>query len=118
MKQRVHDIRKVGDKLFADRRSLDSLWQQIAEQFYPERADFTSSRHLGADFADHLMTGGPSLIRRDFIEVTVADNGPGIPPELRDRVFDPFVTGRPDAGTGLGLYICQKILAEHQKLEM
>jgi signal transduction histidine kinase len=47
---------------------------------------------------------------RDFVEVTVADNGPGIPPELRDRVFDPFVTGRPDAGTGLGLYLIQEYL--------
>jgi signal transduction histidine kinase len=47
---------------------------------------------------------------RNFVELTVADTGPGIPAELRDRVFDPFVTGRPDAGTGLGLYLIQEYL--------
>lgn len=66
MKGRVQDIRKAGDKLFSERRSLDSLWQATSEQFYPERADFTVSRHLGNEFADHLMTGMPSLIRRDL----------------------------------------------------
>jgi len=47
---------------------------------------------------------------RNFVELTVADTGPGIPEELLDRVFDPFVTGRPDAGTGLGLYLIQEYL--------
>ena len=47
---------------------------------------------------------------REYIEVVVADTGPGIPEELLGRVFDPFVTGRPDAGTGLGLYLIQEYL--------
>jgi signal transduction histidine kinase len=47
---------------------------------------------------------------RNFVELTVADTGPGIPGDLLDRVFDPFVTGRPDSGTGLGLYLIQEYL--------
>ncbi len=47
---------------------------------------------------------------RNFVELMVADTGPGIPAELLDHVFDPFVTGRPDAGTGLGLYLIQEYL--------
>lgn len=47
---------------------------------------------------------------RNFVELRVADTGPGIPDELLDHVFDPFVTGRPDAGTGLGLYLIQEYL--------
>lgn len=43
-----------------------SLWQTMAEQFYPYRADFTTSRSLGDEFASHLMTGRPVLAHRDL----------------------------------------------------
>lgn len=42
----------------------------------------------------------------------VIDDGPGIPPELVDRVFYPMVSGRPD-GTGLGLSIAQSLIQQH-----
>jgi signal transduction histidine kinase len=45
-----------------------------------------------------------------FVEIAVADDGPGIPDHLLGSVFDPFVTGRPDSGTGLGLYLIQEYL--------
>lgn len=50
--------------------------------------------------------------RGEEIEISVTDDGPGIPPEIKDTVFEPFVTGRPD-GTGLGLSICQQIVEQH-----
>lgn len=55
-----------GDRLFEKRGSLASFWQECAEQFYPERADFTSKRSLGSNFADHLTTSYPVLVRRDL----------------------------------------------------
>ncbi len=42
----------------------------------------------------------------------IEDDGPGIPPESRERVFDPYFTTKPD-GTGLGLAIVKKIVVEH-----
>ncbi len=38
----------------------------------------------------------------------VTDNGPGVPEQIRPRLFEPFVTGKPD-GTGLGLALCQRL---------
>ncbi len=45
--------------------------------------------------------------------VTVADHGAGIPPELRSRVFEPYVTTKPD-GTGLGLALVRQTVGAHQ----
>lgn len=45
-------------------------------------------------------------------ELIVADDGPGVPPTLAERVFEPYVTSRGD-GSGLGLAICRKILLDH-----
>jgi len=66
MKQRVQDLKKQGDQLWSKRAPLESLWQTTAENFYPERADFTVRRSLGDEFASHLMTGRPVLARRDL----------------------------------------------------
>ena len=47
-------------------------------------------------------------------EITVADNGPGVPPELQDRIFDPFFTTKKQGeGTGLGLSLCKRIIERH-----
>jgi two-component system nitrogen regulation sensor histidine kinase GlnL len=44
--------------------------------------------------------------------VTIRDSGPGIPPDMRDNLFDPFVTTKP-TGSGLGLALVAKIIDEH-----
>jgi two-component system, NtrC family, sensor histidine kinase HydH len=49
--------------------------------------------------------------RRDVVEMVVADRGPGIPPESRDRVFDPFYTTK-DHGSGVGLAITRRYIEE------
>ena len=49
----------------------------------------------------------------DLVEVTVRDNGTGIPPEIRDRLFQPFFTTKPTGeGTGLGLSISYDIVTQ------
>ena len=45
-------------------------------------------------------------------EITVADNGPGVPPEHRAKVFEPFFSTKGHGGTGLGLAVCRKIVHE------
>jgi signal transduction histidine kinase len=46
------------------------------------------------------------------LHLTIADNGPGVPPDLREKVFQPFFTTK-STGTGLGLALVQKIVVTH-----
>jgi two-component system, NtrC family, sensor histidine kinase HydH len=50
--------------------------------------------------------------RNGEVLITVADTGPGIPPDERRRIFQPFVSKKP-GGTGLGLAIAQRIVTAH-----
>ncbi len=50
--------------------------------------------------------------RPDMARVTIRDSGPGIPEEVRSRIFEPFVTTRP-TGNGLGLSIVRRVIEEH-----
>ncbi len=47
-----------------------------------------------------------------MVEITVSDTGPGLPSEVAERLFQPFVTTKP-AGLGLGLSICREIVEAH-----
>ncbi len=49
------------------------------------------------------------------VDIKVIDSGPGIPPEIADKLFFPMITGRAE-GTGLGLSIAQTIVNHHQGL--
>jgi nitrogen fixation/metabolism regulation signal transduction histidine kinase len=78
------------------RRVLVNLTENAVQAARPARAVI----HIGVARA------------RDRGVLTVADEGPGIEPELRPRVFDPYVTTK-ETGTGLGLAIAKKIVLQH-----
>lgn len=71
--------------------------------------------NLVANALQAMPTGGRLVCRarrvHDAVELSVTDTGPGIPPEIRTKLFEPFVTTRPD-GTGLGLALCREIVAQ------
>ena len=65
--------------------------------------------------ADALDRKGEITVRtrreEDWVIVEIADNGPGIPPEIQSRIFDAFFTTKaPGHGTGLGLDISYNIV--------
>jgi two-component system sensor histidine kinase FlrB len=66
-----------------------------------------------------LQHGGPNArvavdvtVRGTRLEIRVRDNGPGVPREYRERIFEPFFTSRPD-GTGLGLAVVRSVARAH-----
>jgi nitrogen fixation/metabolism regulation signal transduction histidine kinase len=78
------------------RRVLANLVQNAIEAARPGRARV----HLGVGRAGELGV------------LTLRDEGPGVPSELRERIFDPYFTTRRE-GTGLGLAIAKKIVLQH-----
>ncbi len=69
----------------------------------------------GDDGAPYMPTLWLTTRRREnHVEVTIRDNGSGMPPEVAEKIFNPFFTTKPtDQGTGLGLSMCNDIVRRH-----
>ena len=65
-----------------------------------------------ADRDNRRIVVTTSMGEEEFVNVTVADTGAGLPDEIRARLFEPFVTTKPN-GMGLGLAICRSIVEAH-----
>jgi len=70
----------------------------------PESRQDTASRIRLAELAK----------RRGGLRVVLADNGKGIPADVREKIFDPFFTTKGESGTGLGLWISAGIVAKYE----
>ena len=64
--------------------------------------------HLAAELASSSAGDGATRL-----VLTVSDEGPGVPPEIRDRLFEPFVTRGKKSGTGLGLAVARRFVEDH-----
>jgi signal transduction histidine kinase len=73
--------------------------------------------NLIANSVEAMPSGGTVhiAIRKagGFIQVEFEDSGPGIPQQIRDRLFEPFVTAGKENGLGLGLAYCRQTVLEH-----
>lgn len=116
--------------LVADTARLHPEWQGIAEVMPPAKplgalCDKTLFRRVLANLVENAIQAARAVGRsprvrlgvearpsRGLTAILVDDNGPGVPPADRVRIFDPYVTYR-DGGTGLGLAIVRKIVIDH-----
>src|SRR5262249_33494533 len=65
----------------------------------------------GEDYESILAASTKNL--GDRVEITIRDNGTGIPPDVKEKMFNPFFTTKPAGeGTGLGLSICHDIIVK------
>jgi two-component system, NtrC family, sensor kinase len=75
----------------------------------PRGVDYSHRRRLAP--APRWPLGDPDSPTGEVVEITVTDNGPGVPDELIHQVFEPFVTTKePGKGTGLGLAVCARLV--------
>jgi signal transduction histidine kinase len=66
----------------------------------------------GGELAPHQLPQGHAEFAAGAYGILVTDQGPGVAPQIRDRLFDPFVTTKP-GGSGLGLSIVQRAVQAH-----
>jgi signal transduction histidine kinase len=94
------EVQTVGEPLvaLADRAMLGQLLQNLVSNAAHAAKTLASPR-----VRVHLYERGPRVV------ISVRDNGPGIPVDLQERVFEPFfTTRRGQGGTGLGLALCRE----------
>jgi signal transduction histidine kinase len=85
----------------------------VEAQYDPLRRAFSNILRNAVEACDGAGRVGVTLSREaGAIEVRIADSGPGIPPEKRDLVFQPYFTDKRD-GTGLGLAIVRQTVEQH-----
>jgi signal transduction histidine kinase len=97
----VRDVHLPAD--LAANLDADKLWRALA--------------NIAANARDAMGGRGRVHLRArvhgDRLVLVLADEGPGIPADLRDRVFEPFVTQGKKGGTGLGLAIARRFVEDH-----
>lgn len=96
------DTPAVGPQLRADRGQLEQVVINLVRNAVDALSETTAPQiHLSA-----------SIGREGRAKIDVSDNGPGIPPELRERVFVPYYTTR-EQGTGVGLALTRQVMLAH-----
>jgi two-component system, NtrC family, sensor histidine kinase AtoS len=93
-------------RVYGDPRSLEQVFINLISNAVEAMSK------SGGTLAVHCTTVDQPA-NRPHVDVSVSDNGPGIPDDIKDRIFEPFITTNP-RGTGLGLAITKQIVTANR----
>jgi two-component system nitrogen regulation sensor histidine kinase NtrY len=121
---RVNDILENALNVFEGRLNGIAIHRDLAADLPIVQADPDQMKRVIVNLIDNAAEALEQSLRkeiwvrsaldaeRDVVEITVADSGPGISPEAKERLFLPYFSTK-RSGTGLGLAIINRIVAEH-----
>lgn len=100
--------------LFGDRVQLEQVLTNLAVNAHDAmrgKGEFRVEIVPASPLTRRLFAGVDRL--EDFVHMTVADTGPGIPSAIQPHIFEPLFTTKGGSGTGLGLAVVHQIIAQH-----
>ncbi len=106
MRENITPILQIDKDLammYGDPRAIDRVFTNLISNAVDAMAADGDTLAIKAGMNHNV----PGL---DLVEVSVSDNGPGIPEDIKDRIFEPFVSTNNQKGTGLGLAITKQIV--------
>jgi signal transduction histidine kinase len=98
------------EKNLAENLPLCYLDAQLIEQVMLNL--ITNAAEAMRDKPEPKIIAVTSTVVKDQIQVSVSDTGPGVPPESREIIFDPFYTTK-NGSSGIGLSLSHRIIADH-----
>jgi len=119
MRPAIEVIRDYDDLPFVE--CYPSQLNQVFMNIFANAIDAMEETNANRDYEEietrpNQITVRTSVVDGKWIEVAIADNGPGVLEGVRDRIFDPFFTTKPAGkGTGLGMSISYQIITQHHQ---
>jgi PAS domain S-box-containing protein len=102
----ILNVNKDVMPITGDPRSLENVFTNLISNALEAMTETGDTLAIKAEMVKEI-NGHP------HVEISVSDNGPGIPEDVKERIFEPFVTTR-KMGTGLGLAITKQIVNAHK----
>jgi PAS domain S-box-containing protein len=111
------DIDPATAPVFADPTQLHQILMNICTNAFHAMEEKGGTLRISLtdiDLADQALAGVPHIHPGRFVRLSISDTGQGIPPEIRERIFEPyFTTKEKGKGTGMGLAIAHGIVKSH-----
>jgi two-component system sensor histidine kinase DctS len=105
------DIADALPRVRVDRTMVEQVLLNLARNAIQAMESATPPAERVLSLRAQLAGGGAAASGR-WVEFSVVDRGPGIPPDVAQRLFTPFFTTKPE-GMGLGLSLCRTVVEQH-----
>ena len=93
-------------------KTFEQQFRNLRQQSFADKVIFFPGCYINY-YEPEIGLDFVAVMQRNHYEVIVADSGPGIPDDIKARIFEPFVTTN-TSGTGLGLAITKRIVSAHK----